>query len=77
VDVLPFHVAELLEPLPECREDLADPSRARAQDANPRDLLRLLRLAGKRRGRKAHDPECPEERSAVHWLTLSASRSTN
>ena len=65
VHVLPFHVAELLEPLPECPEELVGSRRARAQDANPRDLGHLLSLGGERRGKEAAR-DARDERTSIH-----------
>src|SRR5262249_39378895 len=65
-DILPFHVAELLERLPEGRKRVARARRVRAQDTNPRNLSRLLRLGGERRGEEP-TREHTDERPTLHY----------
>jgi hypothetical protein len=53
-DVLPFYVSEFLEPVLKSVEGSGGRRRTRAQDADPRDLTRLLlRLGGERRSEEA------------------------
>jgi hypothetical protein len=67
-NVLAVDVAEIAEPLPECRDvRLVWRRRFRwDQHADPGDLLRRLRLAGKRPGEEAEGDRA-DERATVHY----------
>ena len=63
MDVLPFHVAEILETLLKWLQGDGGPWRAGTQDADPRNLALLLRRGRARGGEEGDDAE---ERAAVH-----------